>query len=102
MVQVTFLIQTETVCPEPQTPDNGTVSTATSSTSNNYGLDSVATYSCNTGFVLVGQTTRVCDDVRIGDVRIGTWSGSLPTCEGRLSVDRVRHVVIIREAKSMD
>ena len=46
------------------------------------GKGSVATYSCNTGFVLLGQTARVCEDTNGGTVTTGTWSGSEPTCEG--------------------
>ncbi len=39
-------------------------------------VDTVATYTCNTGYNLTGGTTsRVC-------VIGGIWSGSTPTCEG--------------------
>ena len=34
-----------------------------------------ATYSCNAGYNLVGNSTRTCD---------GVWSGSEPTCQGVL------------------
>ena len=34
-----------------------------------------ATYSCNTGYNLVGDSTRTCQAA-------GNWSGSAPTCEG--------------------
>ena len=34
-----------------------------------------ATYSCNTGYNLVGDNTRTCQV-------IGYWSGSAPTCQG--------------------
>ena len=34
-----------------------------------------ATYSCNSGYNLVGDNTRTCQ-------AIGNWSGSVPTCEG--------------------
>ena len=39
-------------------------------------LNSVATYSCNTGYTLTGDATRTCQ----GD---GTWSGIIPLCIGR-------------------
>ena len=32
-----------------------------------------ATYSCNLGYIIEGQTTRMCQVD-------GTWSGSAPTC----------------------
>ena len=36
-----------------------------------------ATYSCDTGYNLVGDSTRVCQAE-------GDWSGSAPTCQGML------------------
>ena len=36
-----------------------------------------ATYSCNTGYNLVENSTRTCQAV-------GNWSGSAPTCQGML------------------
>ena len=35
----------------------------------------IATYSCNTGYNLVGDSTRTCQAT-------GEWSGSESTCEG--------------------
>ena len=32
-----------------------------------------ATYACNMGYVLEGNSTRTCDDS-------GTWTGSVPEC----------------------
>ena len=43
------------------------------------GMGTVATYSCNTGYVLVGDMTRTCDGA-------DTWSGTDPTCEGENGV----------------
>ena len=34
-----------------------------------------ATYSCNTGYSLVGENTRTCQAT-------GNWSWSAPTCQG--------------------
>ena len=39
-----------------------------------------ATYSCNTGYNLVGDSTRTCQAT-------GEWSGSAPTCQGMLVKD---------------
>ena len=50
-------------------PENGAVSHPTTVEG------SVATYSCDAGFALVGEETRVCQGDRI-------WSGMEPTCEG--------------------
>ena len=36
-----------------------------------------ATYTCNTGYNLVGDSIRTC-------YATGNWSGSAPTCEGML------------------
>ena len=38
-------------------------------------LGQIAIYSCNTGYNLVGNSTRTCQ-------AIGNWSGSAPTCQG--------------------
>ena len=49
-------------------PDNGRVDTPQEATFNQ-----VATYSCNSGYELVGNMTRTCQ-------ADGMWSGSEPTC----------------------
>ena len=59
---------------------NGTVRIVPDSNTQRFSFGSVATYSCNTWFGLVGQTTRVCEDTNGGTVTTGTWSGSAPTC----------------------
>ena len=38
-------------------------------------LGQTANYRCNTGYNLVGNSTRTCQP-------IGNWSGSAPTCQG--------------------
>ena len=82
-LSVHFYIRSiEILCSETPALGNGRVSITPNNDSPYYGLGSVATYSCNTGFVLVGQTTRVCDDTNGGTVTTGTWSRSEPTCEG--------------------
>ncbi len=51
--------------------NNGIVSYYNDST---LGLDTVATYICNTGYNLNGETTRTCGSD-------GSWSGSAPVCQ---------------------
>ena len=53
-------------------PANGKVSYTGRTT---YGQ--TATYSCNTGYNLVGSSTHTC-------LATGMWSGSEPTCQGKL------------------
>ena len=50
-------------------PGNGRVSQTTGTT-----VGQTAAYSCNTGYNLVGGSTRVCQAA-------GVWSGSAPTCQ---------------------
>ena len=54
-------------------PANGLVS----HTGTTFGQ--TATYSCNTGYNLVGDNTRTCQATRM-------WTGSVPTCQGGLLV----------------
>ena len=51
-------------------PTNGSVHHTTGTT-----IGQTATYSCNTGYNLVGDSTRTCQASR-------NWSGSVPTCRG--------------------
>lgn len=39
--------------------------------------DSVAIYSCTTGYTLIGASQRTC-------LESGDWSGSEPTCSGNI------------------
>ena len=57
-------------CDRLSDPTNGDVS-FTSTT-----VNSKATYSCNNGFILVGQTTRICQST-------GEWSGKAPVCKSK-------------------
>jgi sugar lactone lactonase YvrE len=56
-------------CPSLSAPAGGTVSASLRSPG------AVATYSCGTGYTLVGAATRTCQSD-------GTWSGTAPTCAG--------------------
>ena len=78
------LYSTTVVCPALSDPENGAISIVPGTNLLTLGLGSVATYSCNTGFALVGQTTRVCEDTNGGNVTTGTWSESAPTCQGNV------------------
>ena len=44
-------------------------------------LGAVATYSCNTGFQLIGNRNRTCQ-------ADSTWTATNPTCEGTLNIHR--------------
>ena len=64
-----FLFSTAVDCGNLPDPVNGQVD-HTAGTS----LGQTAIYSCNTGYNLVGDSTRTCQ-------AIGQWSGSAPTCQ---------------------
>ena len=57
-------------CGDLNNPDNGMVSL------DGTRLNSVATYQCNTGYDLMGDTERRCTE-------LGQWSGSQPVCQSK-------------------
>ena len=59
-------------CGSLTAPANGQVDLTSGTTFNQ-----TATYSCNTGYNLVGDSTRTCQATV-------EWSGSVPTCQGML------------------
>ena len=59
-------------CGSLNDPGNGSVNHTSGTT-----FGQTITYSCNTGYNLVGDSTRTCQAT-------GEWSGSAPTCEGTL------------------
>ena len=71
MHDVSFL-KTVVDCGNLTDPASGSV-THTSGTT----FGQTATYSCNTGYNLVGDSTRTCQAV-------GNWSRSAPTCQSML------------------
>ena len=68
-----ILLSTAVDCSALANPANGQVST----TGTTFGQ--TATYSCNTGYNLMGDNTRTCEAG-------GEWSGSEPTCQGMLYI----------------
>ena len=72
-------------CEELSAPEHGEISVAPGPNLLSHGQGSVATYSCDQGYALVGQITRTCEDTSGGTVITGTWSNSPPSCQGRKS-----------------
>ena len=62
-------------CSDLTMPSNGMISYNGGSTDNR-PMDTVATYSCDTGYTLNGGNTRTCQSGR-------NWSGSAPTCPSK-------------------
>ena len=67
-----FLLLTVVDCNALTNPTNGQVSHTAGTT-----FGQTATYSCDTGYNLLGDSTRTCQ-------ADGVWSGSGPTCQGML------------------
>ena len=70
MYQITYLSLTAVDCGRLPDPANGMVDYTAGT-----ALGQTATYSCNTGYSLVGDSIRTCQS-------IGQWSGSAPACQG--------------------
>ena len=69
-----ILLSTVVDCRVLTDPANGQVNHAAGTT-----FGQTTTYSCNTGYNLVGDSTRTCQAT-------GLWSGSEPTCQGMLYI----------------
>ena len=54
-------------------PTNGGIDTSNGNTDG-----STVTYSCDAGYNLNGAATRICDQVG------GGWTGTAPTCDGKV------------------
>ena len=67
---INILYLTVVDCGALSDPANGRVNNTAGTT---YGQ--TATYSCNTGYDLVGDATHTCQST-------GLWTGSAPTCQG--------------------
>ena len=71
------ITHTVILCSVLTAPDNGTIEFST--TSQLLGVGTTATYSCDPGYVLVGETSRTCEDTNSGTT--GAWSGDDPICK---------------------
>ena len=58
-------------CPAISDSSNDHMSVSVNSTY----VDSTATYTCSSGYEIVGSATRTCEAT-------GTWGGSQPSCSG--------------------
>ncbi len=71
---------TAITCPPLSNLTNGSVYYSNVSGQNNrYDFNVKATYSCNSGFALVGNNTRNCSGN--GSSTTGDYEGIAPTCE---------------------
>ena len=73
-------LSTAVDCGTLPNPVNGQVSTTGTT------LGQTATYSCNTGYNLIGGSTRTCQAT-------GAWSGSPPTCQRMLLVQNISYQI---------
>ncbi len=70
---------TAITCPPLSNPTNGSVSYSNVPGQNNsFSFNVMATYSCNSGFALVGNKTRNCSGD--GSSTIGDFDGLAPNC----------------------
>ena len=70
-------------CGAPPDPANGSVSHTAGTT-----YQHTATYSCNTGYNLTGNSTHTCQ-------ANGMWSGSAPTCPRMLKLSTDYQVTLL-------
>ena len=72
---IQLIIFTAKLCPELAPISNGAITYGPDMTAP-FEVDTVATHSCNDGFILgVGSETRMC-------LNTGIWSGLIPVCRG--------------------
>ena len=69
-------------------PTNGEV-TYSSGTTSPFNYGTVATFTCNTGFGLIGNMTRTCEGD--GSSPVGLWSEVTPTCVGEIGQQCFSH-----------
>ena len=78
-----FLLLTAVNCGTLNNPANGQVSHTGRTT-----YRQTATYSCDTGYNLVGDSTRTCQATRV-------WSGSEPTCQSVLLLKLEYYLLVL-------
>ena len=71
------------MCPSLSNPVNGSV-ILNGVVNGNIVVEAEATYSCDTGFSLVGNSNRTCTGD--GSSVIGFFNGVAPTCQGENSL----------------
>ena len=76
------LLSTAVDCGALTNPANGQVSHAAGTT-----FGHTATYSCNIGYNLLGDSTRTCQATEV-------WSGSAPTCYRMLLLQIEHHKIV--------
>ena len=62
------------LCSAPIAPENGDI---VISSQIPFRVGTTASYSCQQGHVLIGETTRACEG---GTTTVGEWSGDNPVC----------------------
>ena len=75
LIYVHVCLFTIALCPDPTAPANGAV-TFTGNTITDLNM---ATYSCNSGFELIGNTSATCIGVSLN---ASIFSPDAPTCQG--------------------
>ncbi len=62
------------ICSDLPSLTNGVIDYGGAVSTNSRQVDTVATYTCDTGYTINGSSTRTCESD-------GMWSGSTPTCQ---------------------
>ncbi len=73
MLLVTLSLSTAIVCNELSAIENGMISYSPDSEGPEYDLDTMATYTCSDGYMLIGSPERTCESS-------GNFSGMPPVC----------------------
>ncbi len=80
------------MCDELARPSNGNI-TFSMGVMPSFGVMTVATYNCHTGYALTGgKNVRVC--VGISDAQLGQWNGSEPVCKSKYTLYRKNDLTV--------